>query len=86
MQASIAVLCDDSRGNTPPHCAKEPARERQEIAVGEVDDVTQIQNQRKSERHQHIEGTDYQAVGDVELNDLRHLPPFRLPHAAFTPL
>src|SRR6516162_8362854 len=36
--------------------------------MSEIDDITQVQNERKAERHQH--------VGDIEQDNVRHLPPF----------
>jgi hypothetical protein len=50
------------------------AAERQEIAVGEIDDIAEIEDERQAERHQHVERADDQPVGHVEQYDLRHPP------------
>ena len=42
--------------------------------MGEVDDVTEIDNQRKPKRHQHVERANDQPVGEVEQYDLQHGP------------
>ncbi len=41
-------------------------------AVGEIDHVAQVEDQRQAERHQRIECADDQPVGDVEEQKLRH--------------
>jgi hypothetical protein len=38
----------------------------EEAAMGKVDHVAQIEDERQAERHQHIKGTDDEPVGDVE--------------------
>ncbi len=43
--------------------------------MGEIDDVAQIENERKAKRHQHVERTDDEPVGDVEQEELRHNSP-----------
>src|ERR1700731_4526730 len=44
-------------------------------AMGEIDDVAQIENERKAERHQHVEGADDEPVGVVKQDKLRHNSP-----------
>ncbi len=44
----------------------------------EIDDVAEIEDERQAKRHQHVERADDQPVGDVEQNDLRHLPLYAL--------
>ena len=51
------------------------AADDEKSAVGEIDDVAQIEDQREAERHQHVEGTDDKPVGDVEQEKLRHKSP-----------
>ena len=45
--------------------------------MGEIDDVTQVQDQRQPECHQHVERTDDEPVGDVEEEKQRHNSPVR---------
>ena len=47
---------------------------REEIAVREVDHVAEVDDQRQTERHQHVERADDQPVGEVEQNELQHAP------------
>ena len=51
------------------------AADDEKSAMGEIDDVAQIENERKAERHQHIEGADDEPVGDVKQEKLRHNSP-----------
>src|ERR1700676_5044992 len=51
------------------------AADDEKSAMGEIDDVAQIENEREAERHQHIEGADDQPVGDIEQEKLRHSSP-----------
>ena len=46
--------------------------DRQEAAMGEIDDARQIENERKAERHQRIERANDEAIEDVVENELRH--------------
>src|SRR5262249_49235611 len=48
------------------------AADDEEAAVGKVDDVAQIENERQAQRHQHVEGADDQHVRDVEKEKLGH--------------
>ena len=52
----------------------EIAAQSQEVAMREVDDVAEVQDQRKTERHQHVERTDDQPIGYIEQDDLQHEP------------
>jgi hypothetical protein len=40
--------------------------------MGKVDDSRQVENERKADRHQRVERSDDQAVGDVEESELEH--------------
>ena len=43
--------------------------------MSEIDDVAQVKNQGKAERHQHVEGADDEPVGDIDQEKLRHHSP-----------
>ena len=48
------------------------AADDEKSAMGEIDDVAQVEDERQAERHQHIERADDQPVGDVEEQQLGH--------------
>ena len=48
------------------------AADDEEAAMGEIDDVAEVEDQREPERHQHIERADDEPVGDVEQEKQRH--------------
>jgi hypothetical protein len=43
--------------------------------MGEIDHIAQIEDKRKPERHQNIEGADDKSVCDVKEKQLRHGSP-----------
>jgi hypothetical protein len=43
--------------------------------MSEIDDVAEVENQGKTERHQHIERADDEPVGDIKQEKLRHKSP-----------
>jgi hypothetical protein len=43
--------------------------------MGEIDRVAQIQDERKAERHQHVEGADDEPIGDVKEEQCCHNSP-----------
>ena len=47
----------------------------------EIDDAAEVEDKRKAERHQRVEGADDQPVEDIEQDELRHLA--RQPAADF---
>ncbi len=51
------------------------ATECQKIAVREIDDVAEVEDQGEAQRHQHVERAEDQPVGDVEQDELQHRPP-----------
>src|SRR5215471_4769790 len=40
--------------------------------MGEIDDVAEVEDQRKTQRHQYVERANDESIGDVEQNDLGH--------------
>jgi hypothetical protein len=48
------------------------AADDEKATVCEIDDVAQIEDQRETERHEHVKGADDHAVGDVEQQQLQH--------------
>ena len=56
------------------------AADDEKAAMGEIDDVAQIEDQRQAERHQHIERADDQPVGDVKQEKLCHHSPMGKTH------
>src|SRR5262249_4291599 len=48
------------------------AADHQKSAMGKIDDVAQVENEREAQRHEHVEGTYDEAVRDVEEQELRH--------------
>src|SRR5712671_5873576 len=51
------------------------AADDEKSAMREIDDVAQVENERKAERHQHVEGADDEPIGDVKQEQLRHRLP-----------
>ncbi len=55
---------------------RDVSAQREEIAVREVDDVGEVEDQRQAQRHQHVESADDEAVRHIEQYKLQHRAPF----------